>query len=200
MSHPTDLRYTGGQPYNRSEPMPGSSGHPVGLPVRRGETVTNIDPLGNTVPAPGEEQIGTYRLPPGVAKRAELEAEAPKAATSDAVAEDAAPPEYPAGSPRFRPLTHLGFAEKAEAFDLYDLIQEMGKSVGTPKKGDELDAKRAAGYYRILAQVDQFLSYVAVDRAEYEQWEGRHDDTMFGQAWAAYQAGAQPGEAASSSS
>ena len=198
MSHPTDLRYAG-QPQNRSEPMPSPS-HPVGLPVRHGETVTNIDPLGNVIPAPGESPAGTYILPPGLARKAELEAEAAQPAASDAIAEDAAPPEYPAGCPRFRPLTHLGFAEKAEAFDLYDLIQEMGKSVGTPKKGDEIDAKRAAGYYRILAQVDRFLSYVAVDKAEYEQWEGRHDDTLFGQAWTAYQAGAQPGEAASSSS
>lgn len=199
MSHPTDLRYTGGQPYNRSEAM-SSPSHPVGLPVRHGETVTNIDPLGNTIPGPGEEQVGTYLLPPGVARQAALEAEAPKAAASDAIAEDAAPPEYPAGCPRFRPLTRLGFAEKAEAFDFYDLIQEMGKKEGTPKKGDEIDAKRAAGYYRILAQVDTFLSYVAVDKDEYLAWEGRHDDTLFSQAWTAYQAGAQPGEAASSSS
>jgi hypothetical protein len=189
MSHPTDLRYTGGQPYNRSEPMP------TGEPIRRGDTVTNVDPLGNAIP-----EAGGYTVAPGLARQAELEARGPQPAISDAIAEDAVPPEYPAGCPRFRPLTHLGFAEKAEAFDLYDLITELGKSVGSPKKGDELDAKRAAGYYRILAQIDTFLSFVAVDKDEYLAWEGRHDDTMFGLAWTAYQAGAQPGEAASSSS
>lgn len=196
MSHPTDLRYAG-QPYNRSEPMPSPS-HPAGLPVRHGETVTHIDPLGNVVPAPGEAP--KYLVPPGLAKRAELEAEAPKPAASDAIAEDAAPPEYPEGCPKFRPLTHLGFAEKAEAFDLYDIIQEMGKKSDAPKKGDQIDARRAAAYYRILDQIDRFLAFVAVDKDEYARWEGRHNDALFGQAWAAYQGNAQPGEAASSSS
>ena len=198
MSHPTDLRYAG-QPQNRSEPMPSPS-HPVGLPVRHGETVTNIDPLGNVIPDPGESPAGTYILPPGLAAQAARDAEAAQPATSDVIAEDATPPSYPAGAPLFRPLTHLGFLEKAEAFELYDAVQEMINSVGVPKKGEEVDSKRAAAYYRVLAKIDSFLSYVAVDKVEYAQWEGRHDDTMFGQTWGAYQAGAQPGEAASSSS
>lgn len=194
MSHPTDLRYAG-QPINQSMPQ-SSPGHPAGLPIRHGETVTNIDPLGNILPP----ERGNYTVAPGLAAQAARDAEAPKSAVSDAIAEVAAPAEYPEGCPEFRPLHRLGFAEKARAFELYEVVQQTGKEIGSPKKGDELDGARAAAYYRLLAKIDDFLGFVAVDKAIYEAWDGRINETVFGLAWTAYQGTAQPGEAASSSS
>lgn len=189
MTHPTDLRY------NQSLPMQLPA--EVGNPIRRGETVTNIDPLGNILPP----ERGEYTVAPGLAAQAARDAEALKPAMSDVVAEEAKPPvEFPEGCPKFRPLTSLGFLEKAEAFELYDVVQKTGKAMGTPKKGEELDGARAAAYYRLLAKIDSFFSFVAVDKEAYEVWEGRTNEEMFGQAWNAYQGNTQPGEADSSSS
>jgi len=192
MSRPTDLRYNQSLPMKLPEPE-------IGNPIRRGDTVTNIDPLGNVIPAPGEvlETHGGYTVAPGLAAQAAKEAEGPKPGISDVIAEEAVPARYPDGCPAFRPLHRLGFKEKAEAFELYDVVQKTSKTIGSPKKGDELDAKRAANYYRLLAKIDEFLSFVAIDKEAYENWPGRTDETLFGQAWNAYQGDAQPGEAAS---
>lgn len=187
MSHPTDMHH------NPSLPMQLPA--EVGNPVRRGDTVTNIDPLGNIVP-----EHGGYTVAPGLAARAAKEAEAPKPAASDALAEDAAPPEFPPGCPEFRPLHRLSFLDKAAAFELFDAVEEIGRSGGLPKKGESVSGRQAATMYRALARIDDFLMFVSVDKDAYANWEGRHNDTMFSQTWAAYQARMQPGEAVGSSS
>jgi len=167
----------------------------VGNPVRRGDTVTNIDPLGNIVP-----EHGGYTVAPGLAAQAAREAEGPKPQLSDVIAQDAAPPEFPPGCPEFRPLYKLSFLDKAAAFELFDAVEEVGKTEIMPKKGEPVSGRQAAVMYRALAKIDDFLMFVAVDKEAYSSWEGRHNDTMFSQAWAAYQARMQPGEAVSSSS
>lgn len=188
MSHPTDMRYNQSLPMQLPLPEP-----EVGNPIRRGDTVTNIDPLGNVIP-----EHGGYTVAPGLAAQAAREAEGPKPATSDMIAQDAAPAQYPAGAPKFRPLHRLGFLEKASAFDLLDVIQEAQANM--PVKGEGVSGKRAAAMYRVLAKMDDFLASVAVNTDEYLAWDGRHDDVLFSQTWAAYQGDAQPGEAGSSSS
>lgn len=188
--HPTDMRYNQSLPMQLPAPEP-----EVGNPIRRGDTVTTIDPLGNVIP-----EHGGYTVAPGLAAQAAKEAEGPKPAVSDVIANEAEPPQFPAGCPEFRPLHRLGFLEKAQAFELYDIVAKTSESMGSAKKGDQIDGQRAAAYYRLLAKIDEFLLFVAVDTAAYESWEGRTDETLFGQAWSAYQGNAQPGEAASSSS
>jgi hypothetical protein len=145
-------------------------------------------------------QHGTYILPPGAVARARQEAEeVPGPTMTDELAKESTPPpSYPAGCPEFTPLTSLDFEQRATAFELLDEVQEIGSDL--PKQGAQVSAKQAAKMYRVLAKMDKLLLHVAKDKQAYEGWPGRHDDVQFGQAWTAYQAGAQPGEAASSSS
>jgi hypothetical protein len=177
----------------------------VGSPIRRGETVTMVDVQGNPVeeyhvemPRPNTG----YLVPPGLAKQAEQQRQAeetPKPTATDFIAQDAAPPEYPEGSPELVPLYKLSFSKRADAMDSFAKLEKM--DVGL-KEGEELTMSKVAEQYRALAEIDKFLASVAVNAEDYYRWIAGPglDETTFGQLWAAYQARMQPGEAQRSSS
>lgn len=116
-----------------------------------------------------------------------------------ALAEQAAQvPDWPAGAPKLRPLMRLGFAQRAEAMELYaDIERSLGDM---PNQGDQVGPAEAAKMYRVMAKMDKLLAAVADNPDLYRAWVGNNDDAAFGQLFSAYMSRMQPGEASSSSS
>jgi hypothetical protein len=155
-------------------------------------------PLPDTGYRPTQPTDQPFTVPPGTAQ-----ATAKEPTQLDQIAEDAAAadeiPEWPEGAPELRPLMSLPFLQRAEAMEAFAEIEKLSRDLNL-KKGDEVDLGQAAVMYRALARVDEFLTTVAEQPEAYLAWEGRHNDQLFGQLWAAYQARMQPGEAGRSSS
>lgn len=142
-----------------------------------------------------------WSVPPGLA--GEL-AEGPsedelKDTATDALQQDANPPEYPPGSPKLRPYMRLPRRERAAFFRKLKPLQELMGDL--PKQGDSVDGDRAAAMYDSLAQVEDFLRPMAEDPAAFDTWlvGPGSDDKTFVTFFSAYFAGAQLGEADSSS-
>lgn len=178
--------------------------------VRYGETTTYIDPLGNPEPVRRPEQP-RYLLPPGVAAAAAREAAAAEvpatSSATDAIAEDAKPDavktEWPAGSPKMRPLFKLPFRQRGEAMKLFTKLTKLQSNLPEQKEGDEVTPERMVATYEQLAAMDDFLATCALDPDAYRNWvldgEGS-SEAVFIQFWNAFSDRAQPGEASSSSS
>lgn len=155
------------------------------------------------LPGDGPSSGTAYRGPTETAAPSLRPVSEPTA--TDRIQQDAetpgALPAWPDGAPELRPLMRLPFGERARAMDLMDEVQTLAAQLEKLQKSDaDVTPATAALMYRTYAKLDELLSSVAVDRAAYEAWDGRWDDTLFGQLWAAYQARMNPGEASRSSS
>ena len=180
--------------------------------LRRGDTVTHVDPLGNPIPQAGPpytqqpqpaQQYNpnqNFALPQGTAERAAKEPE-PQPTIIDAIASDAKaadPVEAPEGAPELRPIHRLPFRQRGTAIRLFGELQK----IQGPKEGEEPTFEQAADMYDGLARIDDFLATVAVNEDEYRAWVAGPgaDESKFAQLWNHYSVQRQPGEANSSSS
>jgi len=176
---------------------------PAPTDLRYGETVTQVDPLGNQIrhaPAP-VPQNGNFSLPPGTAQQAAQQVE-PQPTIIDSIASDAQAAqqkvEFPEGAPKLRAIHQLPFRERATAMRLFGELQK----IEGPEQGTEPTFDQIANMYEGLACIDDFLASVAEDAAAYRAWVAGpgNDESKFSQLWNAYSAQRQPGEASSSSS
>lgn len=134
----------------------------------------------------------------------------------DAMAEDAeavtAPPEFPPGCPELKPLLAIRPRSKraefkrryAEIAEQKPLIDEAQKAVTKLKAGSDA---RYAAELRLWAEMDDFyekvdaaLRLAAIDEDAYSKWSDEVGDEELAQAFNAFQARTQPGEALSSTS
>jgi hypothetical protein len=183
--------------------------------VRYGETVTNVDPLGNLVPEPGEPfytpepvRHPRYLVPPGLARQAAAEAAAeakPETASMvDAVAEDTkAKTEWPENCPAMRPLFKLPFRQRGTAMKLFREIEKSQAAMPEREEGDPVTLEYMEATYENLARMDDFLVTCAVDPDAYRAWvlDGAGaEEGIFVQFWNAFTERMQPGEAYGSSS
>jgi hypothetical protein len=160
-------------------------------------------------PAPRQQEIvplpdNEFQVPAGTAQVA---AQAATHSPVDSLAEDAAAsrtskelPPWPEGSPEMRSMMRLPFRQRADAIRRWKLLEKSLERA--PKKGDTLTEEKAAEYYDILADMDDFMATCAVDPVAYRAWTAADggDEKTFGEFWAAFAARLQPGEASSSSS
>jgi hypothetical protein len=190
MNQPYDI-YGNQGPRNTPAPAP--------TDLRYGETVTQIDPLGNPIRHAPVPQNGNFSLPPGTAQQAAQQVE-PQPTIIDAIASDAkaAKAEFPPGAPKLRAIHQLPFRERATAMRLFGELQK----IEGPVEGTEPSFDQIAGMYDGLARIDDFLASVAENADAYRAWVAGpgNDEGLFSQLWNAYAAQRQPGEASSSSS
>ena len=182
-------------------------GHVSRPDVRYGDTVTQVDPLGNPIPAQYQQPVPAqqyspgqnFSLPPGTAQQAAQRPE-PQPTIIDAIASDAEPAKVdpPEGAPSLRPIHRLPFRQRATAIRLFSELQK----IQGPAEGEAPSFEHAADMYEGLARIDDFLATVADDADAYRAWVAGPgaDETKFAQLWNHYSSQAQPGEASSSSS
>jgi len=163
------------------------------------------------LPGDGPDPNGSYQVPSGTAEQAALaslrpvQEPPPQPTATDRIQQDAetpdALPDWPENAPELKPLMRLPFGARAVAMDLFTEVQSLANALEAAQKiSTEVTPAQAAAMYRTYDKLDQLMLSVAVNRDAYEAWEGRWDDALFGQLWAAYQARMNPGEASRSSS
>ena len=194
MNQPYDI-------YGNQGPRQAPAPAPAPTDLRYGQTVTQVDPLGNPIRQAPVPQNGNFSLPPGTAQQAAQQAEA-QPTIIDAIASDAEAAqqkvEWPEGAPKLRAIHQLPFRERATAMRLFGELQK----IEGPEKGVEPTFEQVANMYEGLARIDDFLASVAEDPGAYRAWIAGpgNDEGKFSQLWNAYSAQRQPGEASSSSS
>jgi hypothetical protein len=138
----------------------------------------------------------------------------------DQLAEDAAPAEYPPGTPELVPIVHVRprgrRAEVKRKFKEFQTIQQKLDDFRAAGVFDELDepaeAKPATPQVHearieasalldeMLQTMDDVMGMCASDPATYQRWAADADDELITTVFGVFSARSQPGEASSSSS
>lgn len=139
-----------------------------------------------------------YQAPNGIAAQAEQQAVAPPEAVEKLAAEAALPP-WPAGSPALKPLLAHGRRQRAEVMEAYGVVASSWNNT-VPGDGKLATPEHVAQYYRVLAEVEDFLALVAEDKPVYQAWATSHTDDELAALFAAYASRFDQGEASRSSS
>jgi hypothetical protein len=121
----------------------------------------------------------------------------------DAIAEDAAPPKWPADAPTLWPYLKLPFRARAAFFTKYTELRKAQTVVDELKVtrgefGTAVSTELAGRIFEAYAVMDELLEIAAVDKRDYRAWVMDHSDEDFTALYAAYMARSQPGEASSS--
>jgi hypothetical protein len=126
-----------------------------------------------------------------------------EALASDATSQDVA---YPDGCPELIPVLRLPRSRRADYYDAMSRVSEMQRSAsGAEKVADEsrpveIRLAEVADMNRMLAAIEDLLAVVAADPDEFRAWALDVDDSILVEAFNAYIARTQPGEASSSAS
>lgn len=117
----------------------------------------------------------------------------------DDLADDANPAVLPEGAPRLTKYLQLKYRNRAEFMRKLETVR---KAAPTPGKSGKVSVTpdKLADFYDMLADIDELMRLVAVDIAEFEAWQGKHDDGEFVELFNAYMRWSQAGEASSSAS
>lgn len=131
-----------------------------------------------------------------------------KPSTSEQLADDAASQtvEYPDGCPELVAVLRLPRLRRADYYDAMAVVSALQKTVGAVERvtDDSLPMavrlSEGADLTRLLAALEDVLVAVAADAAVFREWAMSADDIVLTQAFNAYIARTQPGEARSSAS
>lgn len=128
--------------------------------------------------------------------------------TVDALQADAAPREFPKGSPELIGYMRLPFRKRARFFKMFSELQaqqtelekldKKRKRVKNPSQ--EMMMEQATGLYELYGAMDELLEMASADPEKYRDWVESNDDDSFQELFSIYIERSQPGEASSSSS
>lgn len=133
----------------------------------------------------------------------------PDRSTIDELADDAAPPAYPAGAPDLRPYLQIRprsrraeFKRKfADFTSLQAKVNEIKESGALAEDADQADRLRAwADLDDMYQQMDELLALAATDPDAYRAWSDTVDDDDLVRVFNVFMQRTQPGEASSSAS